>query len=202
MAILTLPVQSQETLAGTYVKSGNDLYFVFWSADPYPCNPRKDYDCYSTFYIMPNRYFSGDKPINDFVLDTTAMDPNDYLKLPIYAYIHSGISLSTTPFHDDFDSGIVGFAVSTRQNMADLGYSTPDWSTRAEMIIEDELATFQQYLNDEAKFLTLYHYNPGTNSWDEEDSVGSCYNIESDQDLADVFFTNATPLDYPDFESI
>lgn len=201
MSTLTVPVQTEQTLTGTYAKSGNDLYFIAWQADSFPCNPRKDYECYSTFYIMPNRYFSGDKSINDLVPDLKPLNESDYLKLPIYAYVHSAISLSTTPFHDDFDSGCCGFAVCTRQNMADLGYSTPDWSSRAEMIIEDELATFQQYLNDEAKFLTLYHYNLSTNSWDEEDSVGSCYNIESDQDMVDVFFTNAAVLDHPDFES-
>lgn len=201
MSTLTVPVQTEQTLTGTYAKSGNDLYFISEEPDLFPPNPRKDWDCYSTFYTVPNRYFSGDKPVSAFVPDVKVGIEPEYVKLPIYAYVHSAIALSTTPFHDDFDSGCCGFAVCTRQNMADLGYSTPDWSSRAKMIIEDELATFQQYLNDEAKFLTLYHYNPSTNSWDEEDSVGSCYNIESDQDMVDVFFTNAAVLDHPDFES-
>ena len=202
MSTLIIPVQSEQTLTGTYAKFGSDLYFIAWQADPYPLNPRQDYECYSTFYIAPNRYFSGDKSINDLISDLDSLNESDYLKLPIYAYVHSAIALSTTPFHDGFDSGIAGFAVCTRQNMADLGYSTPDWSSRAENIIQDELATYQQYLNGEAKFLTLYHYNPDTNAWDEEDSVGSCFNIETAQDMVDVFFANATVLDHPDFESI
>lgn len=32
-------------------------------------------------------------------------------------------------------------------------------------------------------------------------SCGGCYSIESDQDMVDVFFSNATALDHPDFES-
>lgn len=202
MSTLTIPVQTEQTLTGTYAKFGNDLYFIAWASDPYPCNPRKDYECYSTFYITPNRYFSGDKSINDLTPDLASLNESDYLKLPIYTYVHSAIALSSTPFHDDFDTGLAGFAVCTRQNMADLGYSTPDWSSRAENIIEDELATYQQYLNDEAKSLTLYHYNPDINTWDEEDTVGSCFNIESDQDLVDVFFVNATVLSHPDFPSV
>lgn len=202
MSTLTILVQTEQTLTGTYVKSGNDLYFIAWQSDSYPCNPRQDYECFSTFYITPNRYFSGDKSINELISDLAAINESDYLKLPIYAYVHSAIALSTTPFHDDFDTGLAGFVVCTRQNMADLGYSTPDWSSRAESVIQDELATYQQYLNGEAKFLTLYHYNPNTDTWDEEDSVGSCFNIETDQNMADVFFTNATVLDHPDFESV
>ena len=201
MSTLTIPVQTEQTLTGTYAKSGNGLYFIAWEYDSDSLNPRQDYECFSTFYIAPNRYFSGDKPINELTSDLASLSESDYLKLPIYAYVHSAIALSTTSFSDDFDSGLAGFAICTRQNMADLGYSTPDWRTRAEAVIQDELATYQQYLNGEAKLLTLYRYNPDTNAWDEEDSVGSCFGIETDQDMADAFFSNATVLDRPNFES-
>ena len=181
-------------------KPNNDLYFISEDPDLFPPNPRTDWDCYSTFYIASNRYFSGDKPVSAFVPDVKAGIEPEYVKLPIYAYIHSAIALSTTPFHDDFDSGLAGFAVCTRQDVADLGYSTPDWRSRAEDVIKSELELYQQYLNGEAKFLTLYQYNPNSNEWEENDSCGGCYNIESDQDMVDVFFSNATALDHPDFE--
>ena len=85
--------------------------------------------------------------------------------------------------------------------MADLGYSTPDWRSHAENVIKSELELYQQYLNGEAKALTLYQYNPDSNEWEVNGSCGGCYNIESDQDMVDVFFSNATALDHPDFES-
>ena len=68
-------------------------------------------------------------------------------------------------------------------------------------MIKSELELYQQYLNGEAKTLTLYQYNLDSNEWEENDSCGGCYSIESDQDMVDVFFTNATALDHPDFES-
>lgn len=100
-----------------------------------------------------------------------------------------------------FDSGLAGFAVCTRQDVADLGYSTPDWRSHAENVIKSELELYQQYLNGEAKVLTLYQYVPDSNKWEVNGSCGGCYNIESDQDMVDVFFSNATALDHPDFES-
>ena len=166
MSTLTIPVQTEQTLTGTYAKFGNDLYFISEDPDLFPPNPRTDWDCYSTFYIASNRYFSGDKPVSAFVPDVKAGTEPEYVKLPIYAYIHSAIALSTTPFHDDFDSGLAGFAVCTRQDVADLGYSTPDWRSRAEDVIKSELELYQQYLNGEAKFLTLYQYNPNSNEWE------------------------------------
>lgn len=201
MSTLTIPVQTKQTLTGTYAKSGNDLYFISEEPDLFPPNPRTDWDCYSTFYIAPNRYFSGDIPVSAFVPDVKAGIEPEYVKLPIYAYVHSAIALSTTPFHDDFDSGLAGFAVCTRQDVADLGYSTPDWRSHAENVINSELELYQQYLNGEAKALTLYQYNPDSNEWEVNGSCGGCYNIESDQDMVDVFFSNATALDHPDFES-
>ena len=68
-------------------------------------------------------------------------------------------------------------------------------------MIKSELELYQQYLNGEAKVLTLYQYVPDPNKWEEIDSCGGCYSIESDQDMVDVFFSNATALDHPDFES-
>ena len=160
MSTLTIPVQTEQTLTGTYAKSGNDLYFISEEPDLFPPNPRTDWDCYSTFYIAPNRYFSGDKPVSAFVPDVKAGIGPEYVKLPIYAYVHSGIALSTTPFHDDFDSGLAGFAVCTRQNVADLGYSTPDWRSRAENVIKSELELYQQYLNGEAKLSLSINITP------------------------------------------
>ena len=143
MSTLTIPVQTKQTLTGTYAKSGNDLYFISEEPDLFPPNPRTDWDCYSTFYIAPNRYFSGDKPVSAFVSDIKAGIEPEYVKLPIYAYVHSAIALSTTPFHDDFDSGLAGFAVCTRQDVANLGHSTPDWRSHAENVIKSELELYR-----------------------------------------------------------
>lgn len=39
MSTLTIPVQTKQTLTGTYAKSGNDLYFISEEPDLFPPNP-------------------------------------------------------------------------------------------------------------------------------------------------------------------
>lgn len=41
MSTLTIPVQTKQTLTGTYAKSGNDLYFISEEPDLFPPNPAR-----------------------------------------------------------------------------------------------------------------------------------------------------------------
>lgn len=87
MSTLTIPVQTKQTLTGTYAKSGNDLYFISEEPDLFPPNPRTDWDCYSTFYIAPNRYFSGDIPVSAFALmskPASNLNTSNSLSMPTF----------------------------------------------------------------------------------------------------------------------
>lgn len=45
---------------------------------------------------------------------------NGFAIVPIFAYIHSGISISAEPFHDSWDSGLAGFAWSFELSKEEL----------------------------------------------------------------------------------
>ena len=50
--------------------------------------------------------------------------------LPLYLYDHSGITISTTPFGDPWDSGRVGFIYMTREEMLAEAPCNPKYVTK------------------------------------------------------------------------
>jgi hypothetical protein len=85
--------------AGKVVK----LYY-----DPDPLNPREEYDHLGTIlYRGSARYRLGDKGVDPREIQAVT-ERKDVVWLPVYAYIHSGIVLNTTGFHDPWDSGQSG----------------------------------------------------------------------------------------------
>ena len=63
--------------------------------------------------------------INDlelFYILLERLNKKDYIALPVYAYIHSGISLSNTKFGCNFDSGLIGFIyISKKDSITNYG---------------------------------------------------------------------------------
>ena len=83
---------------------------------------------------------------------------NDFV-MWVYAYIHSGVALSTKSFcgrlpqgHAEFDSGICGvIIVRQKKFLEEFGGEkwTPPKKKHAEDICENDIKTFQAYLNGE-----------------------------------------------------
>jgi hypothetical protein len=69
-------------------------------------NPR-DWSNLGIIAIVYNRYFEGDETVTQETVNDILNDP-DLISLPVYAHIHSNISLSTSDFSDRFDSGMAG----------------------------------------------------------------------------------------------
>ena len=69
--------------------------------------------------------------------------------LPVYLYDHSGITLSTAPFNDTFDSCQVGYIYITKEK-ARKEYSVKRISkklkNRIKSYLEGEIKAFDQYL--------------------------------------------------------
>lgn len=74
--------------------------------------------------------------------------------LPIYMYEHSGITIKTTPFGCEWDSGQVGFIYATIEDMK----SMYDCATQEDMenILISEVKLYDQYLNNETFGFVLY----------------------------------------------
>ena len=72
-------------------------------------NPREDFEeSYSKMICFHNRYDLGDKHSYTKEELTTMIKSGDYIYLPLYLYDHSGITMNTTGFSCQWDSGQVG----------------------------------------------------------------------------------------------
>lgn len=71
-----------------------------------PINPR-EHDCLGTILYISSRYCLGDKRVSSEELEEI-MNSSENIVLPVYAYIHSGISLNTSGFSCSWDSGQSG----------------------------------------------------------------------------------------------
>ena len=74
---------------------------------------------------------------------------SDIIVLPLYLYDHSGITISTSPFHCPWDSGQVGFAFMTRDEVLyNYGVKrlTQGVRDKAFGLIRSEVEVYDQYL--------------------------------------------------------
>ena len=85
-------------------------------------SPRTSMDNLGTIIFSPKYKHLGDK--HNIDLHSSNIKNNiiqEYGKntiiIPIYAYIHSGMALSTTPYHDEWDSGLIGFIVASTNDI-------------------------------------------------------------------------------------
>lgn len=108
-------------------------------------NPRKEFDNVGTILYTSARYTLGDKQVDRDEITAIANDP-DNIVLPVYAYIHSGIRLSTGPFSCPWDSGQCGIIYCTKAR------AVKEWGAEtaiedAKRYLEGEIETFNSYLS-------------------------------------------------------
>ncbi len=116
-------------------------------------NPRTDYDNAGTMVCWHSRYTLGDK--HDFD------SPEDFdqwwkengkggVRLPLYLFDHSGITMNTTGFSCPWDSGQVGYIYATRDTILnEWGIAkriTPKARKQAADYLRGEVAVYDQYL--------------------------------------------------------
>jgi hypothetical protein len=148
--------------------------------DEYAEHPRKDYDTITTMATWMKNGQYGDIQHHEH-----GLDPKQYRKqhIPawsyvenVYAYIHSGTALSTSPFSCPWDSGWMGFIYITPERAKRHGYNlrTKEGKEWAADIIKDALRVYEAYLNGQ-----VY----GVEVVDEEgDIVESCGPFYGDHD--------------------
>lgn len=101
-----------------------------------------------------------------------------FVAIPIYAYIHSGINISTTPFPGaDFDSGFSGWAWVSKD------YSVED--------LQNFVKDYNDYLNGEYNDFHVSTYRKGDKGWEKSDDVWYQAKGDSlDEDLLDFDLVN------------
>lgn len=126
--------------------------------DSDPMNPR-EWDNLCHIWCWHQRYDLGDKhaPIGVSIDGWGAIE--DCLDegegavaiIPLYLYDHSGLVLSTRPFSCPWDSGQVGFAFVTGDDIVgEYGEFTDEALASAKKVLEAEVQTYCDYINGDA----------------------------------------------------
>lgn len=129
MSTLTLRETNivETDLDGIYITDGEKLFFMTAEQDNMPLNPREnDCNCCTICYVR-NRYLGSSKYDNDKdFADSDDLDDylvglkdrgTEFVSVPLYAYVHSGITISTGSFGDPWDSGCFGIAICTKEQV-------------------------------------------------------------------------------------
>lgn len=121
-------------------------------------NPRSDDwgDNVGTILYTSSRYTLGDRRASSEEIEEIVNNP-DNVCLAVYAYIHSGISLSTQSFrgrahHAEWDSGQCGIIYCTKDRaVKEWGkvLCTKQVRAKAEKYLAGEVETYNQWINGE-----------------------------------------------------
>lgn len=140
-------------------------------------NPREMFDNLWTWISNAPRYFRSDKNADDDVYrayfdgdedDKETLEKN-YLVVPIYAYIHSGTTISLTPFSCPWDSGTGFIAYLSRKKMEKEGLTEED----AVRILEGEVKEYDSALQGD-----VFYFCIENEDGDIEDSCGGFYGFD------------------------
>jgi hypothetical protein len=130
-----------------------------------PISPR-EWDNLGTFSFTNNRYLSSDKNALNIEDIKYLMLHNECIAVPIYAYIHSGITLSTAPFSCRFDSGLIGFCYVTRIKLLDESLENKT-DIEIQKYLTNEVITYDQFLNGDVWGYTIKDHHGN--------EIESCY---------------------------
>lgn len=140
-------------LVSSYENNGKVLEIYF---DSSPQNPR-NWDNLGTMVCLHRRYSLGDE--HDYksshfssweeVRKAIERDNDVAVILPIYLYDHSGLVLSTAPFHCPWDSGQVGWVYVTKEKLREeygVKYVTKKIREIAVEVLNGELDVYSEYI--------------------------------------------------------
>jgi hypothetical protein len=145
--------------------------------DMHPYNPRKD-DNITKLICFHNRYNLGDEHSykhsnynnwEELEADIIKQE-NAAIIYPLYLYDHSGITISTSPFGDRWDSGQVGFVYVSKQTIYkeyNCKRITKAIRLKAESLLQAEVKTYDKYIMGEAWGFRITDEN--------ESEVDSCW---------------------------
>jgi hypothetical protein len=135
-------------------------YYLTIDHENYPENPR-EWDNFSTMVCFHRKYNLGDKHTynhNDYngwdeMEKDIIKNENVGVILPLYLYDHSGITISTTPFHCGWDSGQIGFIYVSRKTIFENIRGYKILTKKLKGIVTErllnELKCYDQYLQNE-----------------------------------------------------
>ncbi len=112
-------------------------------------NPRAEFDHLGTILYTSHRYLLGDRKTEVGEIHQVERDGNNIV-LPVYAYIHSGVTLSTNSFGCPWDSGQCGIIYATKEDALKWfgkDEMTPELGKLVEETLKKEVEEFSLYLS-------------------------------------------------------
>jgi len=117
--------------------------------DDIPESPR-EWDNLGIMACSHSRYQLGDP---DFSPEDI---PEDAIGiLPLYLYDHSGITMNTTGFSCNWDSGQVGYIYTTKDKIKEYYGDNPPTEDKIEEHLRNEVATYDTFIRGEIYGFTL-----------------------------------------------
>jgi hypothetical protein len=116
---------------------------------------------------------------NDFI---AYLEENDFIILPLFLYDHSGITINTTGFSCQWDSGQVGYCyVSPKTIEKEYGAVTAENKETAKKVALGEVETYDQYLTgDVYGFVLEEKYICASCGKVEYNEIESCWGFFGD----------------------
>lgn len=112
-------------------------------------NPFESFDLVGNIaYKKGSRYILGNKPMS-FEEMNRIENSNDYITLPVYAYIHSGVTIRTYAFDCSWDSGQSGIVYIKKTTARDImGWKklSPQRSEYIRKLLRGTVNTYNDFL--------------------------------------------------------
>lgn len=166
---------------------GNHIIRTFY--DESPINPRKD-DNLGTMVCFHRRYSLGDKhdyDSNDYkgwdeMKKDIIKNENVGVILPLYLYDHGGITISTSPFSCNWDSGQIGFIfISKKKMLEEYGGKivTKKLKEKVEGYLKSEVEVYDKYIRGEVYGVRVFEKELDEDGDDVE--IHSCFGFYSEE---------------------
>ena len=137
------------------------------------CQGPGDFMLGKIYYTKGSRYLLGTEAVDSgrMLEISTAIRAGELVGLPVYAYVHSGTQLSTTPFSCPFDSGPTGFIACSREDAKGwFGKDVPE--DRVLEVLRSEVEEFSKFLQGDVYNITIYVDGK------EEETIGGFYGFD------------------------
>ena len=144
-----------KTIPVTYINTIK--YVVTLEQDEWAESPR-EWDNLGTMLCLHRNYNLGDEPNVSWDEMESLVSQRSVVSLPLYLYDHSGITMSTRPFGDRWDSGQVGYIYVTHEDILKEFGGKRVTQKRIKQVLEtlrDEVATYDTYIRGDIYTVTI-----------------------------------------------
>ena len=158
-----------------------------------PMNPRTEWDNVTTMICFHKRYNLGDKT-NYKSSDFDSWDElkeqieTDYKVLmikPLYMYDHSGITISTSSFGCQWDSGQIGWVFIDEKQWKLMMGETEYTDEKLNDIIDNDVKTYDSYITGDVYQYTIYEIETCDKGHEHKSIVECCGNFFSEGECED-----------------